>query len=1154
MLFAEGFCPNAPGRLTVRQATPGAPVALLAGAELGAFQVPNGNCAGTTVDLEDPLLVSVLTADAEGLAILERDLPPVACGLSMQAVDLASCNVSALAELPEEGAYDQLRVAVRTGPDENDGSNDSFEFCVSGSLCWDLADTPSFDNLFPGRVEETVVEGVGLTLSEVTSLRLRPADDDLDAWRPECLSVVLNGDLLYCNDGDHALGDDFLGNEPANGDLPEYIDEDRFFKNCSSCYGAALTHGPMVGHTTSSSSKVWFRTASEQPVEVRYAPISDPTDTSLTEATTSVSGEDFAGEVELLGLQPDTEYSYEVLVNGQLAAVSEFVTAPAGPSSFTLAFGSCAKATQADFSELPIFDDVVAAAPDLFLMVGDNHYANSVDRQTLQAFYRRGRELANVSSLLRRTPTWATWDDHDFAGNNTDGQAAGKEISLGAFERYWANDFYGTNGEEGVWSKFAWGDVDFYLLDGRYYRDPLPCDLPGATMLGAEQLDWLIEDLESSTATFKFLALGSQWNESGGSDDSFACFSEERDLLLDQIMHAGIDGVVLLSGDVHRMEAWEVRAASDLDYPLWEFTASPFGHESSNSCPADDPPPLFCHSGDGGGFEGYGLVHVDTTATPPTILFEAYGRKLGEPTVLLDSVSLNLDDLCDFCSARGPRDQIWHQDRYGVEGGVEPGDRFGAAVAAGDFDGDGFDDLAAGIPDEDLESNSVTDTGAVAILYGSAGRLSFRDFFLTQNTLSTTDANEAEDHFGSALAVGDFDGDGFDDLAVGTPDEDLDGAVDTGAVWIAYGSIVGVVGDRQQLWSQSELGFANDPGDRFGSAVTVGDFDGDGFDDLAVGAHEKEVDGEPDAGAVYVIYGSDGAGLVVTGAQQWTQESTPTSSSEAGDGFGFALESGDFDADGRDDLAIGAPFEEVGDVIDSGLVEVLYGGVGGLDAARAEIWHQNTPGIPGETEEDDQFGWSLATGDFDRDPDGPAGVADDLAIGAPGDTVTGSLAAGSVLVLLGSEGSGLSGDGALSWEQDQPGVRGTAEAVDRFGEALAAGDLDGNGVDDLAVGVPLEDTVSNSVADGGLVQVFYGLAGTGLQADDPNDAVWHQSVDGFKGTAEEFDAFGSALIVGDFDGDSVSDLVVGLPAESVVDDGGDQPDAGAVQLIYGGAD
>ena len=144
----------------------------------------------------------------------------------------------------------------------------------------------------------------------------------------------------------------------------------------------------------------------------------------------------------------------------------------------------------------------------------------------------------------------------------------------------------------------------------------------------------------------------------------------------------------------------------------------------------------------------------------------------------------------------------------------------------------------------------------------------------------------------------------------------------------------------------------------------------------------------------------------------------------------------DFNGDGTADLAIGAPGEN-----SSGVVHVLYGAASGLTAAGSQLWSQDSPGIAGVAEPGDSFGSSLAGGDFNGD-----GRAD-LAIGASGENSF----AGVVHVLYGSV-SGLTAAGSQLWSQDSPGVAGLAESFDDFGAALAAGDFNGDGRADLAIG------------------------------------------------------------------------------------------------------
>ena len=163
---------------------------------------------------------------------------------------------------------------------------------------------------------------------------------------------------------------------------------------------------------------------------------------------------------------------------------------------------------------------------------------------------------------------------------------------------------------------------------------------------------------------------------------------------------------------------------------------------------------------------------------------------------------------------------------------------------------------------------------------------------------------------------------------------------------------------------------------------------------------------------------------------------------------------------------------------------MIYGSLGvGLTAASNQSWHQNTPGIAGGSEALDAFGSALAVGDFDGDG------RDDLAIGVPDEDIGSIVNAGSVNVIYGSLGVGLTAASNQSWHQNTPGIAGGSEALDAFGSALAAGDFDGDGRDDLAIGVHLEDI--GVIDDAGAVNVIYGSFGVGLTA--ANDQSWHQN-------------------------------------------------------------
>lgn len=495
-------------------------------------------------------------------------------------------------------------------------------------------------------------------------------------------------------------------------------------------------------------------------------------------------------------------------------------------------------------------------------------------------------------------------------------------------------------------------------------------------------------------------------------------------------------------------------------------------------------------------------------------------------------------------------EQLWNQDTIGISGTTVAIDRFGEAVADGDFNNDGWQDLAIGIPNHDFFFGAILNTGTVLVIYGTPNGLDpdnhqylYQTFDNSGSNLETLNGIEANDQFGQSIASGDFNCDGFDDLAVGTPNESvvLNGSTrsNVGAINIFYSSADGFADNGQGstfIWQGTGLGTSFNSsisaGDRFGWAMVTGNFNGDTDNgnrcvDLAVSTPFEDfgnADQIQNGGQVDVFYG-DPAGLDGANRDSLSQNTFGVDdTAESNDQFGRSLAASRFRSEVVfSDLAVGVPGEMVEGEANAGIVQVFYGAASGLqsNAANDEIWSQGN-GIIGVPENNDRFGQTLTTGNFNGDQ------AYDLAIGVTGEDLDGDgvFAAGAVNIIYGGV-AGLSTDGNQIFHQNTAGINGVAENSDQFGDALTAGDLNHDQYTDLVVGVPREDNLA------GAFHIIYGGNG-GLTVDDNI----YQNAGSLTGDEMSF-----AMTVGDFG--KGNELVVGLPGDDSVDG---ENDSGSVRV------
>jgi Zn-dependent metalloprotease len=428
-----------------------------------------------------------------------------------------------------------------------------------------------------------------------------------------------------------------------------------------------------------------------------------------------------------------------------------------------------------------------------------------------------------------------------------------------------------------------------------------------------------------------------------------------------------------------------------------------------------------------------------------------------------------------------------------------------------DINGDGYGDVVIGEPGRKISNQAGG--GDIRVVWGNTTGLDITgNEIFSQDNAYVAGAANTNGNFGAAVATADYHGDGFADIAVGSPNS----PANEGSVTLLRGYAWGVTTQNSFFAAPASTTVpAPFAGSRLGASLAPGDFNNDGFADLAIGAPGHN----GNQGGVKVLYGSANGLVRTAGATNWFVQGAGNvpDTAEADDNFGAALAAGDFNGDGRTDLAVGAPGENGA----AGAVTILLGSATGITGAGSVQLDQESADVPETGEAGDQFGFALGAGDVTGD-----GKAD-LAVGAPGEDVGALADAGAVFLLLGAS-SGVVAAGSQVFDQDSPTVPDTAEAGDRFGTTVAVGDLNADGMADVAVGAPDEDV--DTAVDAGLIITLPGSAG-GLTTVG---AIWHQGATGIVDTAEAGDRFGAALIAVKIRNSTKADLIVGAPYEDTV--------------------
>jgi len=366
-----------------------------------------------------------------------------------------------------------------------------------------------------------------------------------------------------------------------------------------------LAMGPMVGHTTHDSVTLWAYHGKLTDYKMEILLYDSDTDGLLRTI-------DMVGPRPLLngavretisGLQPNTLYKYGMHIHGHRVGKGSFRTAPVPfqPSKFNYILASCMNHRQ--YKSQPVWTEIsrnnpqpgsTGEYPHFAVLAGDTVYlqegvdVTSQDGVKFDRVWFRNleqRREPHFAKFLSSTPTYATWNDHEYGANNANRDQKGKTNSLRAWESLWANPGYGshTNEDDGVYFSYYWGDVHFIVTDDHWYRDP-----SRGNRLGEEQTEWLANELIHSKGTFKVIVIGSDIMERNWSSD----LENIGKVVIDH----SIDGVLFHAGDIHKNEYKRMDYSGIFPYPVTQVTSSgiakvwrrPYAHLYADTT-AEDP-------------------------------------------------------------------------------------------------------------------------------------------------------------------------------------------------------------------------------------------------------------------------------------------------------------------------------------------------------------------------------------------------------------------------------------------------------------------------------------------------------------------------------------------------------------------------------------
>ena len=345
-----------------------------------------------------------------------------------------------------------------------------------------------------------------------------------------------------------------------------------------------LVAGPMQGHTTATTTAIWLMVKNAQEVTLKLKSVATG---EVFSASSNISNTPaYKGNqpvtVYFSNLQPNTEYEARIQIDDKEIKRKYTVNTLKENNNldFSIMVGSCALWVPRALrwihpgTEEWIYPHMKKAEGDFMLWLGDYLYYFPKHYKSPEGMFRKQFETRKYHMLhmdfMRSRPQYAIWDDHEYGPNDSDKDFIYKKEALDLHKLFWANPTYGEPDNPGCYFNFSYQDAEFFMTDGRYHRTKE--DIEDGEMLGEKQLQWLFGKLKSSTATFKFVAIGSQVLNNYSTNESYKLFPKEKKKLMDFLEREKISGVIFLSGDRHHTELIKINRENA--YPLYDFTSS----------------------------------------------------------------------------------------------------------------------------------------------------------------------------------------------------------------------------------------------------------------------------------------------------------------------------------------------------------------------------------------------------------------------------------------------------------------------------------------------------------------------------------------------------------------------------------------------------